>query len=344
LEREHDTRGLRRYVGDADGSTPHRRPSGVSDATLRSLHARMALLRAFDERALVMHGQGAIGTYAIAWGHEALQAGSVSALGPRDWLFPSYRESAIGTLRGLEPLTVLAWWSGHPAGWWDPHAHRVASICVPVATHVPHAAGLAWGLRMRGERACAAVWFGDGATSEGAFHEGVNIAAVFRAPLVLVCNNNGWAISTPLERQTRARTLADKAIGYGVPAERVDGGDPLAVYLATRAAAARARAGHGPTFIEALSRRAAPHATADDPSRYMDPGEIEAARRDDCLARFERFLVDTGVAAPDALAAQRDRARLRLDAAADEHARLPAPDPAAILDRPLAAQGWRLAS
>ena len=146
-----------------------------------------------------------------------------------------------------------------PAGWWNPADYNLASICVPIATQVPHAAGLAWGKRLRGETACALTFFGDGATSEGAFHEGANFAAVMRAPLVLLCNNNQWAISTPLSAQTNAEALVDKAAGYGIPGARVDGGDVLAVYEATREAVARARAGEGPTLHRGghLPRRAA---------------------------------------------------------------------------------------
>ena len=195
----------------------------------------------------------------------------------------------------MAPATILAWWRGHPAGWWDPRERKVASICVPIATHVPHAAGLAWGLRLRGERSCAVCYFGDGATSEGAFHEGANFAAVMDAPLVLLCNNNGWAISTPLEAQTRAATLADKAVGYGMPGVRVDGGDVLAVYEATREAVERARAGEGPTLIEAVTYRMAPHATADDPSLYIDEARVEEERRNECLARYEGYLRRRGI-------------------------------------------------
>ena len=145
-----------------------------------------------------------------------------------------YRESAIGLLRGMPPETVLAWWRGHPAGWWNPAEYRVASIAVPIATHVPHAVGLRVGREAARARSdCAIAYFGDGATSEGAFHEGANFAAVMRAPVVLLCNNNQWAISTPLSAQTRAESLADKAVGYGMPGVRVDGGDVLAVYEAT---------------------------------------------------------------------------------------------------------------
>jgi pyruvate dehydrogenase E1 component alpha subunit len=224
-----------------------------------------------------------------------MQAGSVYALEDGDWIFPSYRESAIGLLRGMPPATVLSWWRGHPAGWWNPLDYNIASICVPIATHVPHAAGLAWGKKLRGSPACAVVYFGDGATSEGSFHEGVNFAAVMNAPLILFCNNNQWAISTPLEAQTRAETLADKAVGYGIPGVRVDGGDVLAVYEATREAVERARAGDGPTFIEAETYRVAPHATADDPRLYIDPERVEEERRNECVARYEGYLRRLGV-------------------------------------------------
>ena len=164
----------------------------------------MVLLRVFDERSVVFQRQGRIGTYAIFWNHEAIQAGASFALEDRDWIFPSYRESAIGLVRGMPVETVLQWWRGHPSGWWSPDEWNVASICVPIATHVPHAAGLAWGKKLRGEDSVAMAFFGDGATSEGAFHEGVNFAAVMNAPAVFVCNNNQWAISTPIEAQTRA--------------------------------------------------------------------------------------------------------------------------------------------
>src|SRR5438094_9150975 len=224
-----------------------------------------------------------------------MQAGAVQALEDGDWIFPSYRESAIGLLRGLPPATVLSWWRGHPAGWWNPADYRVASICVPIGTHVPHAAGLAWGKKLKGERACAIVFFGDGATSEGAFHEGANFAAVTDAPLILFCNNNQWAISTPLSAQTRAETLADKAVGYGMPGLRVDGTDVLAVYEATREAVTRARAGEGPTFIEALSYRTAPHATADDPRAYIDLERVEQEKKNECLGRYEAYLRRAGV-------------------------------------------------
>src|SRR5881227_1973384 len=287
-------RDLRRVIGDADGAGD-REVDGLGEQELLELYRSMVLLRTYDERSVVYHRQGRIGTYAIFWNHEAMQAGVVHALDDADWIFPSYRESAIGLLRGLPASTVLSWWRGHPAGWWNPADYNVASICVPIATQVPHAAGLAWGKKLRGEEACAIVYFGDGATSEGAFHEGANFAGVLRAPLILFCNNNGWAISTPVSAQTRAETLADKAVGYGIPGVRVDGCDVLAVFEATRDAVARARAGEGPTFIEAVSYRTAPHATADDPRAYIDLERVEEEKRRECLGRYEAYLRRAGV-------------------------------------------------
>ncbi len=270
-------------------------PDGLTDSDLLELYRRMLLLRTYDERSVVYHRQGRIGTYAIYWNHEAIQAGATFALRDEDWVFPSYRESAIGLVRGMPVETILQWWRGHPSGWWNPADWNVASICVPIGTHVPHATGLAWGKKLKGEDAVAMAFFGDGATSEGAFHEGVNFAAVMEAPVVFVCNNNGWAISTPVSAQTRAETLADKAVGYGMPGVRVDGLDVLAVWEAARDAVDRARAGGGPTFIEAVHYRAAPHATADDPRAYIDAARVEEERARECVGRYDAFLRRVGV-------------------------------------------------
>ncbi len=287
-------RGLRRVIGDGE-SVPDGEVDGLSEADFLELYRQLVLMRTYDERSVVYHRQGRIGTYAIFWNHEAMQVGSAYALEREDWIFPSYRESAIGLLRGMPASTILSWWRGHPSGWWNPLDYNLASICVPIATHVPHAVGLAWGKKLRGEQTVAIAYFGDGATSEGAFHEGANFAGVFKAPAILFCNNNQWAISTPLSAQTAAPTLADKAIGYGMPGVRVDGGDVLAVYEATREAVARARAGDGPTFIEAVTYRAAPHATADDPSVYIDPERVEEERQNECVGRYERYLQRAGL-------------------------------------------------
>src|SRR5438046_4107486 len=265
-----------------------------------------------------------------------MQAGSVHALADEDWIFPSYRESAIGLLRGMPPSTVLHWWRGHPAGWWNPAEYRVASICVPIATHVPHAVGLAWGEKLKGNPTIAIAYFGDGATSEGSFHEGANLAAVMQAPLILFCNNNQWAISTPLGAQTHAETLADKAVGYGMPGVRVDGGDVLAVYEATREAVERARAGGGPTFIESVTYRAAPHATADDPSAYIDQARVEEEKERECLGRYEAYLRRLGLLSDEAAEAVRAEALERMREGIAQAEAEPAPDPSLLFSHALA--------
>jgi pyruvate dehydrogenase E1 component alpha subunit len=316
--------GLERVIGV--GGEPDRRVDGLDDDALLALHHSLVLLRTYDERSVVYHRQGRIGTYAIFQGHEAIQAGAAHALEERDWMFPSYRESAIGLLRGLPASTVLQWWRGHPSGWWNPADVNVASICVPIGSHVPHAAGLAWGMRLKGSDAVAVAFFGDGATSEGAFHEGANLAAVVGAPLVLVCNNNQWAISTPLSAQTAAERLADKAVGYGMPGVRVDGHDVLAVYEAVRDAVARARRRDGPTFVEAVTYRSAPHATADDPGLYIDAERVEAERERDCVAAYEGYLTRLGILDEDAAAAVRREALATMRAGIEAAEQEPAGD------------------
>ncbi|HEY3105611.1 MAG TPA: thiamine pyrophosphate-dependent enzyme [Gaiellaceae bacterium] len=319
-------RDLRRVIGDGD-ATPDGEVDGLGEQELLGLYRDIVLLRTYDERSLVYHRQGRIGTYAIFWGHEAMQVGAARALADEDWIFPSYRESAIGLLRGMPVETVLSWWRGHPAGWWDPREYRIASITVPIATHVPHAVGFAWGKRLRGESTSSLVFFGDGATSEGAFHEGANFAAVMQAPVVLLCNNNYWAISTPLPEQTRAETLADKAVGYGMPGVRVDGGDVLAVYEATSEALARARAGDGPTFIEAVTYRCAPHATADDPTAYIDAQRVQLERENECFGRYERYLRRAGILTDELIDEIRSQALEAMRAGISAAEALPEPDP-----------------
>ena len=317
-----------------DGDTD---PEGLEPREVLVLHRRMVLLRVFDERAVVYHRQGRIGTYAMFWNHEAIQVGATFALRDADWIFPSYRESAIGLVRGMPPATILQWWRGHPSGWWSPADWNLGSVCVPIGTHVPHAAGLAWGKKLRGEDAVAMVFFGDGATSEGSFHEGANLAAVMNAPLVLVCNNNQWAISTPVAAQTHAETLADKAAGYGMPGVRVDGLDVLAVYAAAHEAVERARSGRGPTFMEAVHYRAAPHATADDPRAYIDLERVEAERERECVGRFERYLRRVGLLDDDAVAAVRSAAEEAVRAGISAAEAEPEPDPALVFEHGYAA-------
>lgn len=322
---------LVRYMDDvqSDGSNDRSLPACVSPELAVELLRRMILMRTYDERSLVYHRHGRIGTYAIYWGHEAMQVGAVSAMGDDDWILPSYRESAVGLMRDIDPATILAWWRGHPSGWWDPREHRITSISVPVGSHIPHAVGVAWGERLQGRNAAALAFFGDGATSEGDVHEGANFAAVLDLPVVLLCNNNGWAITTPISKQTKARTLADKAVGYGMASARVDGNDVLAVFEAVQEAVERGKRGDGPTFIECVSYRPHLHATADDTTTYRDDEEAARARENECVARYERYLLRAGLVTADQVEQMRADA---LALMADAIARAEALEPGTIDD------------
>lgn len=288
---------LLRIVGDGRDIPDAEVPEGLGDKDLLELWRWLVLLRTFDERAVALQRQGRIGTYALYWGEEATQAGALYALRETDWVFPSYRQNAIGLLRGVAPATVLAGWRGYGGkhGFWNPREHRVAPICVPIGTHLPHATGLAWAAKIRKEDVASLAWFGDGATSEGDFHEGMNFAAVLKTATVFFCVNNQWAISTPISKQMATPTIAEKAAAYGMPGVRVDGFDPLACWKATKDALDRARAGEGPTLIEAYCYRIQPHGTADDPRLYRDEAEAERWKPLEPVGRMAGFLRRLGV-------------------------------------------------
>jgi pyruvate dehydrogenase E1 component alpha subunit len=266
-----------RVIGDGRGLADGEVPEALTEKDLVELWRWLVLLRTFDERAVALQRQGRLGTYALYWGEEATQAGALYACEDGDWAFPSYRQNAIGILRGVPAATVLAWWRGYGGehGFWNPREHRVAPICVPIATHLPHAVGVAWAAKIRGDSTAALVWFGDGATSEGDFHEAMNFAAVLKVATVFFCVNNQWAISTPVSKQMATATVAEKAAAYAMPGVRVDGFDPIACWKVTRDALERARAGGGPTLIEAFCYRIKAHGTADDPRLYRDEAEAQ---------------------------------------------------------------------
>jgi pyruvate dehydrogenase E1 component alpha subunit len=255
----------------------------------------MIRARRLDRECMALQRQGELTVYPPFEGQDAAQVGSAFALGPDDFVFPSFRELAAALARGVDAVEYLQYhrgtWHGGP---YDPIANRFAPICVPVATQIVHAVGWALGAKLDGASACALAYFGDGAASEGDFHEAANLAAVFKAPAILFCQNNAWAISVPLLEQTAA-PISSRAAGYGFPGIRVDGNDVLAVYAVTRAAVARARAGQGPTLIEAVTYRIGPHTTADDAARYRDEAEVARWRERDPIDRFRRFLLARGV-------------------------------------------------
>ena len=233
-----------------------------------------------------MQRQGRIGTYLPARGHEAAVLGSVYPLRPTDWLVPVFREWAAYVWRGSPLENLILLYAGLPEGTSVPADIRDLPVCVPMGTHVPHAVGLACAARARREDSVVLCYFGDGASSEGICQEAMNFAGVFRAPIVFVCINNQWAISVPRSRQTRAKTLAHRAVAYGFPGIQADGNDLLAMVAVTREAVARAREGGGPTLIEAVTYRLAPHSTADDPTKYREDAEVGAWEAREPLPRL----------------------------------------------------------
>ena len=280
-------------VIDADGELVDEDP-GLDPELYQKMYRNMVLARELDRRMLALQRQGRIGTYAMLEGQEAVQIGSALALDPDDFVFPSYREHGVQITRGLPMEALLAYWKGLPNSRWDIEKYRTGIVTVPIASQLPHAVGYSYVSKMRGDETVTATYFGDGATSEVDFHSGMNFAGVWKTPTVFICANNLYAISVPYEKQTASKTIAQKAHAYGFGGIRVDGMDPVAVYLATRIAAKRARTGKGPTLIEAMTYRYGPHATADDPTLYRDSAEVDEWKAKDPIERLRRFLERRG--------------------------------------------------
>jgi pyruvate dehydrogenase E1 component alpha subunit len=283
-------------------------PKMSTQEHLRLLRA-MLLVRATDTKAMLLQRSGRIGFYVPSFGQEACQVGSASCLIPEDWVAPAYREPGAALLRGFPVKHLIAQCYGNTA---DPQKGRqmpnhygsrttnFITASSPVGTQITYATGVAWAMKIRRDPLVTLVYFGDGATSQGDFHVGLNFGAVFKAPCVYFCNNNGWAISVPLKRQTASKTLAQKAIAYGMEGVRCDGNDILAVIIATRAAVDKARAGGGPTLIEALTYRMGPHSSSDDPTRYRPAEEVEEWKKRDPIERYRRYLEKKGVVTAEA--------------------------------------------
>ena len=267
----------------------------LDDALLLKLFRAMLLGRRFDERMLSLQRQGRIGTFAPISGQEASQLGAVAVLGPLDWMAPSFRETAAQLWRGVSMEEILLTYGGYSLEGDKGESQNNLPISVPVASQVIHAVGLAWAIQYRKKKEVAMAFLGDGGTSEGDFHEGLNFAAVYQAPVIFVCQNNQWAISVPRKKQTLSKTIAQKAIAYGMPGMQVDGNDVLAVYSAAKEAAERARSGVGPTLIECVTYRMMMHTTADDPKKYRSEEEVESWREKDPITRFQIYLTAKGV-------------------------------------------------
>jgi pyruvate dehydrogenase E1 component alpha subunit len=281
------------------------------------IYGTMLLGRRFDERMLSLQRQGRVGTFAPIKGHEAAQLGAVAHLRASDWLVPSFRETVAEIWRGRRLEDILLYFGGVNDGGRIEAERNDLPIAVPVGSQLLHAVGLAWAMKYRRKDEVAMTFFGDGATSEGDFHEGLNLAGVFETPVVFICQNNQWAISIPRSRQTRSQTLAQKALAYGLPGIQVDGNDILAVYAATAEAVARARAGGGATLIECVTYRVIMHTTADDPRRYRTDAEVEAWVRRDPLIRFQNYLLAKKVISTDRMEALETEVKAEIQVAVE---------------------------
>ncbi|MFB6193705.1 MAG: pyruvate dehydrogenase (acetyl-transferring) E1 component subunit alpha [Halobaculum sp.] len=345
LEREPGEDMLR--VLDDDGGVVGDVPD-LTDDEFVEMYRYMKLARHFDERAVSLNRQGRMGTYPPLSGQEGAQIGSAMAMADDDWLIPSYREHAAAVVRGLPLRNTLLYWMGDERGATAEDAN-VFTPAVPIASQIPHATGMAWAHKLQDDEVDRAFvcHFGDGATSEGDFHEGLNFAGVFDTPTVFFCNNNQWAISVPRERQTASETLAQKARAYGFEGVQVDGMDPLAVYQVTREAREKAidpaEGQARPTMIEAVQYRFGAHTTADDPSVYREDEEVERWRAKDPIPRLESFLRDQGVLDDDRVEAIEESVREAVADAIDAAESYPDPDPQSMFENVYAEQTPELA-
>lgn len=288
-------------VMDDEGRVVHpEREPRLSGDELRKLFRTILLVRLLDERMLRLQRQGRLGFYLSSIGEEATHIGAACALRPGDWLYPAYREVGAALYRGYPLRTFINQLFGNAEdpvkGRQMPVHHSIrklnfVSISSPVATQIPHAVGTAWAAKMQGKDDVAVAFFGEGGTSTPIFHTSCNIAAVFKTPSILICRNNGWAISVPRSVQTAALTFAQKAVAYGMPGVLVDGNDILAMIHVVGEAAARGRRGDGPTLIEARTYRRGAHSSSDDPSVYRDPGEPKEWERRDPLDRLRKYML-----------------------------------------------------
>lgn len=280
---------------DVDGHVDASLNPSLEPQDLRRLLRGMLLARRYDERMLKLQRQGRIGTYGPALGQEAASMGPIYAIARSDWFIPSFREPAAMLYRGWPMEKLMLWWGGNEYGSTVPEGLNDTPICVPVSSQCLYGAGIAWGCKLKKDRSVALGFVGDGGTSEGDFHEAMNVAGAFELPFIMVIQNNQWAISLPRRKQSAAPTLAQKAVAYGFDGMQVDGNDVLAMFAATTEAVERARGGGGPTLIEAVTYRLGVHTTADDPRKYRSDEEVEQWKARDPLSRFYKYLKQIGV-------------------------------------------------
>lgn len=282
-------------VLDDEGNADEALLPKLSDDQIRTMYWHMVLGRALDRKMLTLQRQGRIGTFASTEGQEACQAGSAPQLREDDWMVIAFRENVACLIRGITPLQILQYWGGDERGSQFAKDQNTLPVSIPVGSQPLHAVGLSWAARHQRKDTIALTYFGDGATSEGEFHEALNLAGVYQTPTVFFCQDNQYAISVPREKQTHSATLAQKAIAYGIPGVQVDGNDVFAVHRVTQEAIERARRGEGPTLIEAVTYRLGNHTTSDDYKHYRTEEEVEKWRKKDPVDRLRKFMEKRGL-------------------------------------------------
>jgi len=326
-ERIYEAVTERLAILDTDGSVDEALMPALEPEKVLEAYTQMVRMRGFDEKALKLQRQGRLGTWPPIKGQEAVQAGVGLAMADSDWLIPAFREHGIMLMCGVPGHLIYAYWGGDERGSCFPEGVRCFPIAVPVGSQWQHGAGVGLSLKLRGEHAAAVTFGGDGSTSEGDFHEGLNFAGVFGARTVFVIQNNQWAISIPLARQTRSDTLAQKAHAYGIPGIQVDGNDVFAVFVAATEALERARGGGGPTLIEAVTYRLGDHTTADDASRYRSSEEVREWAARDPILRLRRYLEAAGLWDPSREEALAEETASWVDSQVKALEAMPAPEP-----------------
>ncbi len=281
---------------DENGNVDEKLEPNIDKKELLEIYRWMVLSREADQRMINLQRQGRIGTVGPSTGQEAAHVVPAYLMKKNDWFVGAFREAGARLVRGESIVQALVFYNGFEEGNKKPKDYRTLPISIIVGAQTLHAVGIGYAVKYRGEKDTAVVAFmGDGATSEGDFHEAMNFAGVWQAPVVFICQNNQWAISMPRHKQTKAQTLAQKAIAYGIPGLQVDGNDPLAMYAATQEALDRARSGGGPTFIEAITYRLMMHTTADDPKKYRSDDEVAQWQKKDPIPRFKKYLESKGI-------------------------------------------------
>lgn len=313
----------------------------IDEKLVKELYYNMIRIRTYDRKAINLQRQGRLGTYAPFEGQEAAQVGSALALNSDDWVFPTYRDHGATITFGKSMARTFLYWNGRVEGCVPPEGKNIFPPAVPIATQLPHAAGAAWAEKLRGTRNASIAYFGDGATSEGDFHEGLNFASVFQVPVVFFNQNNGYAISVPIEKQMNSATIAQKSVAYGMPGVRIDGNDCLSVYFETKKAFDHARNGDGPTLIEAVTWRTGAHTTADDPSKYRPKEQGEHIV--DPITRIELFMKNYGYWDDQWVQDIKAKTTIEVEQAVEEMENFPPPNVNDVFDHVFAEMPTQLA-